>query len=692
VSEFLLEILAEEIPAGVLPTAREDLLARVSGAIAEARLGGTFTVHSTSRRLVVVGVDVADRQPDATVEVTGPPASAGFDEEGEPTKAAQGFAKAQGVAVEDLVVVELPKGSYVVAKKSVPGRPASEVLAELLPPLVEKMTFPRMMRWGDGKPEWIRPVHSVVALLDGLVVPMQLFGVESGRTTFGHRTLAGGRIVVTGAADWFAKLRAACVEPDHAARREQLAERAKELAAGIGGEPAEDAALVDTWAHLVEAPGLVRGRFDETYLDLPDEILVTSMREHQKMLPVRRDGKLLPAFLAVCDQTGDPQGLIAQGNEWVTSARFADARFFWDDDGKTKLEDRLVRLGRLQFQETLGDYLRKTGRVQDLAERLAARLQIGDTSSVVRAARLMKADLVTDMVREFPDLQGVVGGLYARREGEREEVWQAIYDQYRPASAEDESPRSPVGGVIALADRLDTLAGLFGLGLVPTGSRDPYALRRAALGVVKILLDKSWHLDLPVAISDALQLHGSLPRGREEVVPELAGFLSERLRFLLEKRGHPADTIDAVLGADARDPSDAADRARDVDAIRKEADFAPLAAAFKRMQNILAQAPGTAGEPDPARMTDAAEHALADDFLQARGLVDDLVAQRRYKDALGIMASFGPALDRFFTEVLVMAEDPEVRANRIALLAAIRDQFVRVAKFGEIRSGVSAGA
>ncbi len=684
-SEFLLEILAEEIPAGVLPGAREDLLARVSEAFVEARLGGSLAVHSTSRRLILVGDGVADRQPDVTVDVTGPPASKGFDADGRPTPAARGFARSHGIPLDDLTVAHLPKGAYVVAKKVVPGRPASEVIAEFLPPLVEKMTFPRMMRWGDGAPLWIRPVHSVIALFDGLVIPMQVFGVESGRTTYGHRTLAGSRLVVTGVPDWFAKLRAAHVEPELAVRRAAFEEQAKALAEGIGGTPAVDPSLLEAWSHLVEWPGLVRGAFDEAFLDLPEEILVTSMREHQKMLPIRRDGALLPAFLAVCDQTGDPKGLIAQGNEWVTSARFADARFFWDDDGKTKLEDRLTRLGRLQFQETLGDYLRKTGRVQDLAERLAARLQIADTSSVVRAARLLKADLVTDMVREFPDLQGVVGGLYARREGEREEIWQAIYDQYHPASADDASPRSDVGAVVALADRLDTLTGLFGLGLAPTGSRDPYALRRAALGVVKILLDRTWHLDVPVAISDALQLHGSLPRRREEVVPELSGFLTERLRFLLERAGRRADTIDAVLAADARDPLDVAERVEAVDAMRAEADFAPLAAAFKRMQNILEQAPGAVGEADPARMTDAAEQALASDFLQARGMVDELLGQRRFHDALGIMASFGPGLDRFFTEVLVMAEDPDVKANRIALLMAIRDQFARVAKFGEIR-------
>jgi len=685
-AEFLFEILAEEIPAGVLPAAREELLARASAAFAEARLGGRLAVYSTSRRLALVGEDVADRQPDSETEITGPPASVGYDADGNPTKAAIGFAKAHGVAVEDLRVASLPKGAYVVARKVTPGRPAPEVIGEILPSLVGKMTFPRMMRWGDGTPEWIRPVHSVLALLDGLVIPMTLFGVESGRTTFGHRTLAPERIVTMGVSDWFEKLRAAHVEPDLAVRRARLEEQARALAADAGGEPADDQALLDTWAHLVESPGVVRGSFDPAFLELPEEILVTSMREHQKMLPVREAGALAAHFLAVCDQTGDPKGLIARGNEWVTAARFSDARFFWDDDGKTKLEDRLPRLGKLQFQETLGDYLKKTGRIQDLTEKLAARLGLSHLDGMlVRAARLVKADLVTDMVREFPDLQGVVGGLYARRDGEREEVWQALYDQYRPTSADDDVPRGDVGCAVALADRLDTLTGLFGLGLVPTGSRDPYALRRAALGVVKILLDKGWRLDLPAACGDAAALHAGLPRSKDELLPELSAFLLDRLRFLLERKGHAPDTIDSVLTTDCSDVADAAERVDAVEALRGEQDFAPLATAFKRMQNILGEGSDERPEPDPAKMTDDAEKALAIDYLQARGMLDDLVAKRRYRDALSIMASLGPCLDRFFTEVLVMAEDPEVKANRIALLRSIRDQFVRVARFSEIR-------
>ena len=686
-AELLLEILAEEIPAGVLPQAREELLRQVAEAIEEARLGGTLAVHSTSRRLILFGRDVAPHQPDLEVEAVGPSVAAAYGEDGAPTRAAEGFARAQGVAVSDLKVVTLPKGAYVSAKKTIPGRPAPEVIAELLPPIVTKMTFPRMMRWGDGKPLWVRPVHSVLALFDGMVIPFSLFGVESGRTTYGHRILSPGRIITSGVDDYLAKLRAAFVEPDLEVRRRVLAERALTLAQEVGGEPASDEALLDTMSHLVEWPGMVRGAFDESYLDLPEEILVTSMREHQKTLPVRRDGRLAPYFLAVADQASDPKGLIARGNEWVINARFADARFFWDDDGKVRLEDRLARLGSLGFQEKLGDYLRKTGRIQELSERLAARLSRNDLApAVVKAARLLKTDLVTDMVREFPDLQGVVGGLYARREGEAEEVWQALYDQYRPASAEDTSPRGDVGAIVALADRLDTLTGLFGLGLVPTGSKDPYALRRAALGVVKIILDRSWHLDLPVACSDALLLHSSLPRGRDEALPELTAFLLERLRFLLGQRGFAADTIQSVLTTDCHDIADAVDRVEAVDAVRREEDFVPIAVAFKRVANILSQAEEGEGEPDPALMAEDAERALAGDYLQAKGMLDELIANRNYRDALAIMASLGPSLDRFFTEVMVLTEDPAVRGNRVALLRAMRDQFYRVARFSEIQS------
>ncbi len=687
-AEMLFEILAEEIPAPVLPQARAELLQNVARELADRKINGTFFVHSTSRRLILVGHGLIERQDDYEVEAIGPSVSAAYGADGSPTRAAEGFARGQGVPVESLRRTTTPKGEYVLARKTVEGRDTSELLAEILPAVISKMSFPRMMRWGDGTHAWVRPVHSVIALFDGLVVPFDLYGVETGRSTRGHRTLSSGNIVVTGVDDYFAKLRSAFVEPDMAVRQRHLAEDAERLASEVGGVPSQDADLVESWSHLVEWPGLSRGTFAPDYLELPEEILVTTLRHHQKTLPIRNaEGKLLGSFLAVCDQASDPKGFIRQGNEWVVNARFADARFFYDDDGKTRLEDRLGKLGALTFQEKLGDYLRKTGRIQELAERLSARLGKSELAgSVVKAARLLKTDLVTGMVGEFPELQGIVGGLYARREGEAEPICQALYDHYKPASFEDSIPRGDVGGIVALADRLDTLTGLFGLGLVPTGSKDPYALRRAALGVVKILVEKKWRLDLPVACSDALALHGrDLPRKRDEVLPELSAFLMERLRNLLERRGFKADEIEAVLSTEVRDVADAVERVTAVAAIRKRPDFGPLAIAFKRIVNILAQAPDVAGEPDLSRMTEDAEKQLAMDYLQARSILDELIGKRRYDESLLVMASLGPSLDLFFSEVMVLTEDLGVRANRIALLRSMRDQFYRVARLSEIQ-------
>ncbi len=688
-SEFLLEILAEEIPAGVISQARNDLLRGLAEALAAERIQGTFFTHSTSRRLVLFSLDLPEMQDDHEVEAVGPSVRVAFDAEGRPTKAAEGFARGQGVAVEALRIVSTPKGEYASVRKVVEGRMTSEILADAVPAVVAKMSFPRMMRWGDGRYSWIRPVHSVICLFDGLVVPFSLFGVETGRTTFGHRTLAPGRIVTVGVDDYLVKLRAAFVETDYGVRRRTLAEKAEALAAEMGCTAVGDASLLDTMAHLVEWPGLIRGSFDPAYLELPEEILVTAMREHQKVLPSRDEtGALAPHFFAVADHTGDPRGHIVRGNEWVLNARFADARFFWDDDGKVPLEERVPRLSRLSFQEKLGDTLRKTERVEALAQHLAAGLGLADlVPEATRAARLARADLVTDMVREFPDLQGVVGGLYARRDGESENVWQAVYDHYLPAGADDALPRNEVGRVVALADRLDTLAGFFALGLVPTGSRDPYALRRAALGVIRILLEGGLRLDLPSAVAAARRLHDVQGATAEEVAASLHPFLLERLRFLLEKRGFRHDEIESVLTTDCSDVTDAAERVAAVAVVRKQADFGPLAASFKRVQNILTQAGAPAGgELDPALMSDDSERQLASDFYQARGILDELIEARRYKEALAVMASLGPSLDRFFVDVMVLVDDPAVRGNRLSLLAAMRDQFFRVARLSEIQA------
>ena len=581
-----------------------------------------------------------------------------------------------------------PKGEYVSVRKVVEGRLTSEILADAVPVVVAKMSFPRMMRWGDGRNSWIRPVHSVVCLLDGLVVPFSLFGVETGRTTFGHRTLAPGRIVVVGVDDYLAKLRTAFVETDYGVRRRILVEKAQALAPEVGCSAVDDEALLDTLAHLVEWPGLNRGSFDPSYPRAPGrDPRHGDARAPEGPADPRCRGGARPLLLRGRRPLRRPEGAHRPWERVGPERPFRRRPFFWDDDGKIPLEERVPRLARLSFQEKLGDTHEKTERVEALVERLAVDAGLGDLAlEAARAARLARADLVTDMVREFPDLQGIVGGLYARRDaGESESVWRAVYDHYLPAGVEDALPRDEVGRLVALADRLDTLAGFFALGLVPTGSRDPYALRRAALGVVRILLEGGIRLDLPAAAVAARRLH-EVQGTAEEVAAALHPFLLERLRFLLERRGFKHDEIESVLTTDCPDVTDAAERVAAVAAVRKQPDFGPLAASFKRVQNILTQAGAPAGgELDPALMSDDSERQLASDFYQARGILDELIVARRYEEALSVMASLGPSLDRFFTDVMVLVEDEAVRANRLSLLAAMRDQFFRVARLSEIQ-------
>jgi glycyl-tRNA synthetase beta chain len=429
----------------------------------------------------------------------------------------------------------------------------------------------------------------------------------------------------------------------------------------------------------------VRGSFDPEFLELPEEITTTAMRVHQKYLPVRGKAGLLPHFVAVMDNHEDRKGLIAKGNEWVLNARLADARFFFEEDTRESLESRMPELARLTFQDRLGDYRRKTERVQELSETIAHVVGRPDlVEAATTAARLSKLDLTTRMVKEFTDLQGVVGGIYARREGFPEVIWKAIYDQYRPASATDDSPREASGAILTLADRFDTLAGLFLVGLVPTGSKDPYGLRRAALGVVSVVLSRRWRLDWRPVARKALSLYPPevATVGVDAALAELEHFFAERLRNLLERRGHTFDEISAVTKVGLWDFADAAERALALAEARREMDFRSLILAFKRIRNIVEGA--EPGPPQLDALTENAERQLAADFLQARQAIEAMAGARRYREAMEMIASIAPSLDRFFVEVLVNCPDEAVRRNRLALLNAIQKEFSRLADFSEI--------
>jgi len=684
--DFLFEIRTEEIPAASLPGARRDLARAVGEALSEEGLAPeAIESYATPRRLAVCARNVPERQPERESEVLGPPVAAAWDAEGKPTRAAEGFAKAQKIDVSELVVLDSPRGRTAAVRRAVPGRAAIEVLAETIPRVILSLSFPRTMRWGSGERSFVRPVRGVLALYGGRVVPMEILGVRSGDITVGHRVLSDAEISVTGPEDYLQKLRGAYVEPDGEARRAAILNSARRLAAQVGGRIDADADLASHLADLVEWPGLVRGAFDPEFLSLPEEITTAAMRTHQKCLPVRGPDGLLPYFVAVMDNAADRRGFIAKGNEWVLNARLADARFFFQEDSRERLESKLPALSRLTFGDRLGSYAQKSERLEELSAAIAEAVGRADLVSAARtAARLSKADLTTRMVQEFTDLQGVIGGIYARNEGLPDAVWKAIYDQYRPASQGDAPPREPAGAVLSMADRFDSLAGLFRLDRVPTGSKDPYGLRRAAAGAVAIAASQKWRVNWrPIAVR-ALSLYpADLPGlSPEEALARLQEFFAERLRNFLERAGSSYDEISAVVNVGVWDFADAAERAAALTEARRRLDFRSLILAFKRIRNILgAERPGP---PRPELYLEEAERALAGDFLQARGLLETLLPQRRYREALETIASIAPSLDRFFVDVLVNCPEEDLRRNRLALLAAIQQEFTRLADFSEI--------
>jgi glycyl-tRNA synthetase beta chain len=684
--DFLLEIQTEEIPASALTAARQDLLRAVVDTLAEEGLvAETSESFATPRRLILVLRGLPDRQEDRSSEVIGPPATTAFDSDGKPTRAAEGFARAQKVEVSELVVVDSPRGKTVAARRMVPGRSAKEILSALVPRAVSSLSFPKTMRWGTGNSVFVRPVRGLLALLGSEVVPMEIFGVPSRAVTVGHRLLSDGELEVQGPGDYFAKLRAAYVEPDTETRRTRILEAARGQAEQVGGTIESEADLATLLANLVEWPGVVRGSFDPEFLDLPEEITTTAMRSHQKYFPVRSKAGLVPHFVAVMDNKEDRLGLIAKGNEWVLNARLADARFFFEEDTRQKLEAHLPELERLTFQERLGNYRQKTERIEQLAETTAHVVGRPDLIEPVGvAARLSKLDLCTRMVKEFTDLQGIVGGIYARREGLPDVVWKAVYDQYRPASATDELPREASGAILTLADRFDTLVGLFSIGAIPTGSKDPYGLRRAAQGIVTVVISRRWRLDWRPVVRRALALYPAdvATVSAEQTISDLEKFFAERLRSLFERRGHTYDEISAVTNVGVWDFADAAERALALSEARREIDFRSLILAFKRIRNIVAGE--ETGAPQFELLREDAERQLASDFLQARQMIEALAGARRYREAMETIASIAPSLDHFFVKVLVNTPEEEQRRNRLALLNAIQKEFSRLADFSEI--------
>jgi glycyl-tRNA synthetase beta chain len=694
-ADFLLEIGLEEIPARMIASAEADLGRRVTDLLTRERLieegAGIVATYSTPRRLAVLARGVSLSQADVEEQLTGPSWKVAF-KDGAPTPAAQAFAKKAGVGVEALAKVITPKGEYVGATVKRLGRSAADILAAELPREALGLYWAKNMYWREGKPErFVRPVRWVVAMLDSTLVPLEIAGIVAGNGSRGHRVLHGDAPVVIGSAGSYADaLRGAKVVVDVAERR-HIIRKALDAATRTvqGARWREDEQLVETVVHLTEWPSVILGDFESEYLSLPEEVLVTVMRDHQKYFAVEdAAGKVAPHFLAVLNTEVDEEGraIIIHGNVRVLRSRFKDARFFWDFDQKTSLVDRVESLKHVTFQKELGTYHWKTVENGQVAQQLAQVVKGAgaafNEAGLYTAVLLAKTDLTTELVKEFTELQGQVGGLYACAQGLGETVSKAIYDQYTPASTDDDIPRTIEGQLLGLADRIQTTTAMFGIGNAPTGSKDPFALRRAANSIVKILAES----ELPLRLSDVLKASPAEPAVQKEV----AAFLRERLHFYLKDvRGFVYDVVNAVLAADSDDVRDAIARAEALTAVRGSEDFAAISAAFKRIKNILRQAEEKKfdiGSPAGIKLAPEAQELFdASAFLAPK--VAKLREERAYIPALTEIASLRPVVDTFFDKVMVLDPDPAVRGAHLGLIDEVLRGFSTIADFSEIVTG-----
>jgi glycyl-tRNA synthetase beta chain len=686
--DLLLEIGTEEIPARFIPRALEDLAAAARASLEAKRLThGEMNVYGTPRRLVLAVRGIVEQQPDLASEVTGPPAKAAYGPDGSLTKAGQGFAKGQGVDPADLFVKQTPKGEYLATIRRETGRPAAEILREEIPGWILGLRFQKSMRWGDGELRFVRPLHWVLALLGDEVLDFALEGLKSANRSRGHRFLAPAEFAVRDLADYLAQTRAAMVMVDPAERRASIRRQVEEAGRAKGGAAVVDEALLEHVTYLVEWPVAVCGGFEAAFLAVPPEVLVTAMRSHQKYFTIVDDaGKLLPWFVTISNMQAADMGQIRAGNERVLRARLSDARFFWEEDLKVPLRGRVPGLGSVVYQERLGTYLEKVDRVRELARWLAREAGGVAEADAERAAFLGKADLTTGMVGEFPELQGVMGRYYALHAGEKPAVAEALLEAYLPRFAGDELPRTALGAILSVADRMDTICGIFGLGMAPTGSEDPYALRRHTLAVINILAERAWPIRLQSLVEFAvLALAGKHARAPEQVRADVLEFFRGRIENLHVAAGSPVDAVRAILSAGFDRIPAVKGRLDALEEIRVRADFAGLAVTFKRVANIVP--PAFAGTVDGALCTEAVERDLAHAVSVARSEVDALVLASDYRAALEKIAELRPVVDRFFDGVMVLADDPPVRANRLALLAAVQSLFADLADFRQLGQG-----
>ncbi len=692
--DFLFEIGTEEIPAGFIPRALLEMETRFKRALEKARIEyGEIGTLGTPRRLTLTIKALSETQPETSLEVRGPKVEAAYGKDGNPTKALEGFARGQGVELTDIVTVEAKKGAHVVARKVVEGKVTMDILPEILSAVVTAELFPKAMRWGSGRTAFGRPVHWIVALYGPDTVDFEYAGIKSGNRTRGHRFLSnsGGPVIVNGIDDYADALRNESVIVDPEERRTIIIDGLKHEADAAGGCLLPDEALIDEVVNLVEFPVVLRGGFDKSFLSLPREVIINAMRSHQRYFSLTDDkGALLPYFLTVANIAAKDPEVVIKGNERVLRARLNDANFYFEHDKKKPLSEWLNGLKGVVFQAKLGTSYEKVERFTALALKIGEWLGHKDMKGLKRASMLSKADLVTGVVMEFPKLQGVMGGVYAAIDGEGEEVSSAVREHYMPVAAGAELPSTTTGAIISIADKMDTIAGCFGVGLIPTGAQDPYALRRAAIGIIAIIVEKGFqNLSLGELIGASVAGIGTkLTREGSEVKADIKEFFKERLKNQLLASDLSFDVIDSVLSTTDWDGLvDAVKRIRALEGFKGNPDCARLVIAFKRVTNILKGvelAEGTAQKPDVTLFTDPNESTLAGLCQKIAPEIEKLRAKGDYEGVFKKLTSIKEPIDAFFDEVMVMVDDAAVRENRLRLLNSIRSLYVTTADLSKL--------
>ena len=682
--EFFLEIGTEEIPSRFIPPALEKMKELFQQLLASGRVGsqGDIRTYGTPRRLVLYVPALDERQADVSKEVLGPPKKVAFDAEGRPTKAATVFAEKNKVAVDALTVRSTDKGEYVVARLDEKGGDTAAWLGQVLPGFILSIPFPKSMRWMDKDIRFARPIHWVLALSGGSVVAFELDGIRSGNLSRGHRFMSPGAFLVKDFKSYLSQCEPNSIVIDPEVRRQRIVQQTHDLARSAGGRVLEDAGLVEEVMNLVEYPVPVLGSFSRDFLRVPKEVLITAMREHQRYFSVVDDqGNLLPSFITISNTRAEDMEVVRAGNERVLAARMSDAAYFYDHDVKVKLGDRVEGLKKVTYQEKLGTVHDKTTRVTTLAGHVAG-LFGADAAVAERAAHLSKADLLSGVVGEFPKLQGIMGRQYALLSGEDPRVAEAIAEHYLPRFAGDAPPKTLEGMCVGIADRIDTITGCFSVGLIPSGSEDPYGLRRQSIAIMTMLFDRGRGMSLAALAAKSCAGYGLAPDAAKKVGADVLDFLRQRLAGMLTTEGLRSDVVDAALSVNFDDPLVAKEKVRAIDAWRTSEDYQPLVTALKRAGNIVPR--DFTGTVSGELLREDAERDLFTAYGRIKDRVKDRISQLDFRGALGDIASLRKPVDAFFDKVMVMDKDPAVKNNRLALLAGITGLFSQIADFSRL--------